>query len=152
MIEEVSRGEWEAFCDECSYQDEYEGSTFQSIIDQMKDDRWWIHYTNGEWIHTCPDCCLKIVQNIPVHYRLWSNNKYDIKASCGEFGRISSHYNPHRMRWTNNEFKITCLKCRKRIGINWVKRVPPEDMPKDFDPQAWLEGTDLQGEKNGRAD
>lgn len=45
-----------AYCDFCSYTEEYDG-TFSQIVQGMREDGWSIFREDGEWYHRCPDCC-----------------------------------------------------------------------------------------------
>jgi len=48
-----------AFCDRCSFDKFFDFSTWNEVIQEMKNDGWRIRKVDGDWEHLCPTCANK---------------------------------------------------------------------------------------------
>jgi len=53
-------GEAEITCDECGYEETFDGFdgkiNIYEVIDYMKEDGWKIYKDKNDWQHICPEC------------------------------------------------------------------------------------------------
>lgn len=53
-------GDYYAVCDGCEAVTEDIYSSFNEVVDGLKDESWTTTKENGEWRHYCPTCAMRL--------------------------------------------------------------------------------------------